>query len=101
VTDSGVDEVYGNGWSQGGIEIANTTLSTYNTGDKILTGDDVSQAVVGGSLGPFSGYVIFNDTDTDDPPIGMVELTSPQTISENYLAVIEWPETGIVWFKRA
>ena len=100
VTDTGSYEVYGNGWTQGGITIANTDFATYDSGDVILDGDDVSQAITGGSLGPFSGYVVYNGTDANDPPVVMVELDAAKTINENYLAVIEWPATGIVWFKR-
>lgn len=99
-SNTGGYEVYGNGWAQGGKTIANTDIITYATSEKILDGDNVTQAITGGSLGPFSGYLIFDDTDADDAPVAMVVLDAPQTINENYLATIEWPVTGIIWFKQ-
>ena len=96
VTDSGASEVYGYGWAQGGEAIANPSISVYATNKGAFDGDDVVVPIVGGDLGPFSAYAIFNDTDADDAPIGFVTLDAPQTIVAGKTANIPWPAGGIV-----
>lgn len=96
VSSSGAYEVSGNGWPTGGFTLTGVTVGTVTTNDAAFDAADVSQAISGGDLGPFSSYVIYNDTDTDDPPIAFVTLDAPQTIADGNILGIAWNADGIV-----
>jgi hypothetical protein len=98
VSNAAAYEVYGNGWTQGGVTLTGVTLALATTNDAAFDANDVAQAISGGSLGPYSAYVIYNDTDTDDPPVAYVALTAPQTIADGNTAGITWDADGIVKF---
>lgn len=98
VSNTGSYEVYGNGWPQGGFTLTGVTLALATTNDAAFDAADVSQAISGGALGPFSAYVIYNDTDSDNPPLAYVALTSAQTVSDGNTAGIAWDADGIVKF---
>ena len=100
VSSSGAYEVSGNGWATGGEVISGITFDQVpSTAHVMLDGDDVSRPIVGGSLGPIYHYVVFDDTLTDDPPLILVTLDAPLTISENYQALIQWGANGIIYIE--
>ena len=100
VTNAGANQVSGNGWTAGGVTLANVTLALANTSGAKFDADDISVTATGGSIGPYSHYVIFNDTDADDPPVGLVTLTAPATITVGQALEIHWSSNGIVSFAQ-
>lgn len=98
VSNSGAYEVYGGGWPQGGVTLTGVTLAVATTNDAAFDAADVSQAISGSDLGPFSAYVIYNDTDTSDPPMAYVTLSAAQTVTDGNTAGIIWDANGIVKF---
>lgn len=96
ITNAGAYEVYGNGWAQGGVELANVAISTIDTDDALFDADDVSEVITGGDLGPIYSYVVFDDTLADDPPLCHIALDVEVTVLENNAAVIEWSTNGII-----
>jgi hypothetical protein len=101
VSNTGAYEVYGHGWAQGGVTLASVTLALATTNDAMFDAADVAQAISGGDLGPYSAYVIYNDTDTDDPPVAYVQLSGAQSVSDGNVAGITWDADGIVKFTVA
>lgn len=98
-TSSGSWEVYGNNWSQGGIEIENISITVDGTNGSKFDGDDISQQITGGNLGPISSYIIANSTK--DSPIVYIELDSPQTVLQNNNATFTWNVSGIIIWSEA
>jgi hypothetical protein len=94
VTNTGAYEVYGNGWTQGGETIANVAMTTVDTNDSKFAGDNISVAISGGNLGPFSAYVIVNSTDSK--PLAYVTLDAPATVVDGVYAQIVWNTDGII-----
>lgn len=95
VTDSGADEVLGYGWASGGGVLENVTITVVNTTDSMFDADDISVDISGGDLGPIAAYVIYNDTDADDPPIAFVALDPAITVEDGYTLRIPWSVDGI------
>jgi hypothetical protein len=90
VTDDGDWEIFGNGWSESGHAITGLTGAVTNTNDGKVSATDLQVPIIGGDLGPFSAYVIYNDTDTDDPPVAYIELTAAKTVENGYIAHFPW-----------
>lgn len=96
VTSTGTNEVSGNGWASSGVTLSGVTITSVNTNDSMLDATDVSVAITGGDLGPFSAYVIVDTTITGSAPLGHILLDSATTILENNNAVIAWNANGII-----
>jgi len=96
VSNSGAYEVYGNGWTQGGLALTSVAIDTITTNDAMFDAADLLVTATGGAIGPYSAYVIYNDTDTDDPPLVYTALTAPVTVAEGAVAGMIWPATGII-----
>lgn len=96
VTNAGAYEIYGNGWTQGGETLANVTIETTTTNDAKFDADDVLVEISGGSLGPYSAYVITNSTD--DKLVCYVALSAAQTVADGGVAGAIWNSSGIITF---
>lgn len=101
VTNGGAYEVSGNGWTAGGETLTNVTLELANTNGAKFDADDIIVTATGGSIGPYSAYVIYNDTDANDPPLAYVAMTAPTTITVGQSLEIRWASAGIVSFAAA
>lgn len=95
VSNASAYEVYGNGWPQGGVTLANVTLATAATNGAMLDADDVSVAVTPAALGPYKAYVIYNATDANSPPLAYVQLASEVTVPAGINAGITFGDNGI------
>lgn len=97
VSNAGTYEVYGSGWTQGGMPLTGISISTIDTNDAMFDASDLLVNITGGSLGPFGNYVLFNSTDTDvtNPPLAFWTLTTPQTVSDGGVAGVVWAAGGI------
>lgn len=89
-------EVSGNGWPAGGYTLTGIVTTVSDTNGGIFDADDVSQAISGGDLGPYSAVVVYNDTAAGDPPVLYVALESPITITSGNSATIEWNASGLI-----
>jgi hypothetical protein len=96
VSNANAYEVYGHGWTQLGETLASVVVSTITTNDAMFDAADVLVNITGGALGPYSAYVIYNDTDADDPPVAYVALTSPVTTADGAVAGMIWASNGII-----
>ena len=89
-------EVSGNGWAVGGFTLTGIAADVADTDGGSWTFAEVIQAISGGSLGPFSHYVIYNDTDADDPPLCLVTMESALTVTAGNSASIKPPAGGLI-----
>jgi hypothetical protein len=102
VTNSGAYEVSGNGWPAGGKTLTNVAITAAGTGnaDAKFTADGVMQLISGGSLGPFSAYVLACTSDAGSPPVVFVQLaTAGSIIADTYFEIL-WPTDGFQYFSR-
>lgn len=88
--------VSGNGWPVEGVALTGVTVAVHETDGVKFDAADVSQAISGGSLGPYRQYIIYNDTDVDDPPVAYYERDSNLTIPDGAAAEIFWHANGII-----
>lgn len=89
-------EVYGNNWPVGGYTLTGVTSAVADTDGGSWTFDEVIQEITGGSLGPYDHYVIYNDTDTDDPPVCLVIMESALTVTSGNSVSIRPPAGGLI-----
>jgi len=93
-TNTGGWEISGYGWDVGGLEITNPVIASDGADGSKFSGDDISQAISGGDLGPVYAYLIVNVTESK--PVAFVLLSAPQTVLNNNLAIISWNAAGII-----
>lgn len=58
-------EVFGNGWTEGGEDLANAAVTVTTTNDAKLDADDISVTATGGPIGPAYSGVIYEKTSGD------------------------------------
>lgn len=72
-----------NGYTVNTKVLANPSLAIDNDNDNAsLSFDDVVFTASGGSIGPLSGAIIFDDTLADDPIVKWIEAASDITITD-------------------
>jgi len=98
VTNAGAYQVSGNGWTAGGITIANVAVTTVTTNDAKLTGDNISVTASGGTIGPASAAVIYDDTDASDAPLAYIDFGGAQQAGDTTPFKINWNASGIITF---
>ena len=60
------NEVHGNGWPEGGQTIANVAITTVDTFNAMIDGDDISVTADGSPIGPSNAFVVY-DSANDNP----------------------------------
>lgn len=90
------NEVSGNGWTTGGIALANVTVTTVTTNDGKLDADDVIVTATGGSIGPARYAVAFDDSHANKVPIFHVDFDQNETAGEDTDFRIVWNADGII-----
>jgi len=84
-------EVSGNGWTAGGEAIANAAVTTLNTNESQLDGDDISVTANGGDIGPASGLVVYDSIS--GKPLFYDTFASAQTAGDGTPFNITWDAT--------
>lgn len=59
------NEVFGNGWTEGGELLANCAVTVVNTNDAKIDADDISVLATGGSIGPAYKAALYEKTSGD------------------------------------
>jgi len=74
-------EVSGNGWTAGGETIASVAVTTVDTDGAMIDGNDISVTASGGSIGPASAAVIYDDSMTlpADAPLWYIDFGGAET----------------------
>lgn len=98
LADTGGTEVAnGNGYTTGGEALTNVTVSTVTTNDAKFDADDVAWSASGGPLVAAYG-ILFNDSDTDDPPLAFIDFGGSQSAGDGTDFKIIWNAAGIFTF---
>lgn len=91
----GTEVSNGNGYTTGGQALTNVAVTTVTTNDAKFDADDASWAVSSGSIA--ADYaILYNDTDTDDPPVAFIDFGGTRTVTSGNNFVIAWNADGIV-----
>ncbi len=80
-SDLGAVEIpTGNGYNYGGAALSNKAL-TYASGKTKWDADDVVWNVSGGSVGPATGAVLYDDSSTGDKLICYIDFGTAETVA--------------------
>jgi len=93
----GTEVASGTGYTTGGQDLTNVTVSTVTTNDAKFDADDVTWSASGGSIAA-SYAILFNDTDTDDPPLLFIDFGTEESAGDGTDFKIVWNADGIVSF---
>lgn len=84
----------GNGYTTGGATVANLAVTTVSTANAKFDADDTTWTANGGSIAAAKA-ILFNDTDTDDPPLALIDFGGTITAADGANFVIRWNANGI------
>lgn len=83
-----------NGYTAGGATLANVAVTTVTTNDSKFDADDVTWTASGGSIA--AAYaLIYDDTETDDPPMASIDFGETLTAADGLPFKITWNASGI------
>ena len=90
------NEVSGNGWDVGGEALSGVTIEVYDTDGCKFDATNLSVEVTDAELGPIYKFVLYNDTDANDPPVLFGTHSTSVTIPVGSNAGVIWPTNGII-----
>ena len=96
----GTEATTGTGYTAGGATLSNVAVTTVTTNDAKFDADDVTWTASGGAITASYG-IIYNDTDTDDPPVAFIDFDGSQSAGDGTDFKIIWNASGIVTFTVA
>lgn len=86
-----------NGYTAGGQTLVSVSITTVGTNGAKFDANDVIWSASGGSI-TASYAIIYNDTDTDDPPLAFIDFGGEQSAGDGTDFLIAWDSSGIlVW----
>lgn len=98
VGDVSANEVSGNGWTAGGEAIASAAVTVANTNEAKLDGADISVTATGGTIGPASYAVIYDDDVTTKNLLFWIDFGGAQEAGVSTDFKILWNAAGIATF---
>ena len=90
----------GNGYTTGGATLSGVTV-TQTGNDAAFDANDASWTASGGSIGAAAYAILYNDTDTNDPPVAFIDFGANQTAGDGTDFKVIWNASGIVTFTVA
>ena len=100
VDATGTEASAGTGYTAGGQALANVAVTTVSTNDSSFSADDVTWTASGGTIVAAYG-VIYNDTDTNDPPLAVINFDGTQSATSGAAFKLAWNASGIFTFTVA
>lgn len=97
VDSAGTYEVYGNGWTQGGMALASVTVTTVNTDETMFDAADVSVTATGGAIGPAYAALLYVNEGGGGTytPLFFIAFGEAKTASEGNTFNVNWNASGI------
>jgi hypothetical protein len=83
-----------NGYTTGGATLANVAVTTVTTNDAKFDADDVTWSATGSGI-TASYAILYNDTDTDDPPVAFIDFGGSESAASGTDFLIVWNASGI------
>lgn len=96
----GTEVANGNGYTTNGATLANVAITTVTTNDAKFDADDVVWSASGGAI-TASYAILYNDTDTDKPPVAFINFDASESAGDGTDFKIVWNASGIVTFTVA
>lgn len=90
----GTEPTAGSGYTAGGQELPNVSVSTVTTNDAKFDADDVVWTASGGTIAA-SYAIIYNDSTDDADPVAFIDFGGSQSASDGTNLVIVWDANGI------
>lgn len=85
-----------NGYTQDTKALTTVAVTTVTTNDAKLDADDVTWTASGGDIGPAQYAMVYNDTDTNDPPVLFIDFGQAETATNGTDFKIVWNASGII-----
>lgn len=93
----GTESTAGTGYTTGGATLSGVAVEQVTTNDAKWDANDVTLTASGGSIAAAYG-IIYNDTDTNDPPVAFIDFDGTQTAGDGTDFKVVWNASGIVTF---
>ena len=90
----GTEATTGTGYTAGGAALTGVAVTTATTNGAKFDADDVTWTASGGSI-TASYAIIYNDTDTDDPPVAFIDFDGEESAGDGTDFKIIWDAAGI------
>lgn len=84
----------GDGYTTGGAALTTVAVTTVTTNDAKFDAADVSWSATGSGITASYG-ILYNDTDTDDPPVAFIDFDGSQTATAGTDFIVVWNASGI------
>lgn len=95
----GTEVASGNGYTTGGA-ILTSVVVNQSGNDAAFDAADVTWSASGGPITASYG-IVYNDTDTNDPPVAFIDFGGSQSAGDGTDFKIIWNASGIVTFTVA
>lgn len=96
----GTEATTGTGYTAGGATLSGVTVTTTTTNDATFDASDVTWSASGGAI-EAAYAILYNDTDTDDPPVAFIDFGGTETAGDGTDFKIVWNASGIFTFTVA
>lgn len=96
----GTETTGANGYTTGGQALTGVAVTTVTTNDAKFDADDLTWSASGGSIAAAYG-ILYNDSDTDDPPLAFIDFDGTETAGSGTDFKIVWNASGIFTFTVA
>ena len=84
----------GNGYTTGGVTLANVAVTTVGTNGAKFDADDATWTASGGPI-TAEYAILYNDTDADDPPVAFIDFGASESAGDSTDFLIVWDSNGI------
>lgn len=84
-----------NGYTTNGQLLANVAVTQHATSGGKFDADDLSWSASGGTI-PATHLLLFNDTQTGDPPLLVVDFEGTRTAPDGQNFLVQWSANGII-----
>lgn len=88
----------GNGYTSLGATLTGVAITTVTTNDAKFDANDVSWTVPSGGSLSAAYAILYNDTDTNDPPVIFIDFGETITTTDGGIFQIIWNANGIMTF---
>lgn len=95
----GTEVANGNGYLTGGATLGSVVVNQTGN-DAAFDAADVTWSASGGAITASYG-IVYNDTDTNDPPVAFIDFGGSQSAGDGTDFKVVWNASGIVTFTVA
>jgi hypothetical protein len=90
----GTESTTGTGYTAGGQALTGVAVTTVTTNDAKFDANDLTWSASGGSI-VASYAILYNDTDTNDPPLAFIDFGGSESAGTGTNFLIVWNASGI------